>query len=99
MYRNCILHSHRNVIRFNNGRRNQRGGGPRLFLGAQAAVVAYGSPGTNQRFDWHEETRDNGDKVVISTSSVFGIKRARSPLEAGAQDFGCFAMDTAAASR
>lgn len=62
-------------------------------------MVAFGSPGTNLRFDWHEETRDNGDKVVISTSSIFGIKKVTFTTAAGAQDFGAFALDTAAAAR
>jgi N4-gp56 family major capsid protein len=100
MYRGCILHSHRNAIRFNNagsGLNVQAARG--LFLGSQAAVVAFGSPGTNLRFDWHEETRDNGDKVVISTSAIFGIKKVTFTTEVGAQDFGVFALDTACASR
>lgn len=70
-----------------------------LFLGSQAAVVAFGSPGTNLRYDWHEETRDNGDKVVITTSAIFGIKKVRFDTEAGSQDFGVFSLDTAAAAR
>ncbi|NDF46306.1 MAG: DUF4043 family protein, partial [Betaproteobacteria bacterium] len=66
----------------------------------QAAVVAFGSPGTNMRFDWHEETRDNGDKVVITTSSIFGIKKVTFTHDGvGAQDFGLFSLDTAAANR
>lgn len=102
MYRGCILHSHRNVIRFNNAGAGANVEAARaLFLGSQAAVVAFGSPGTNLRFDWHEETRDNGDKVVISTSAIFGIKKVRFDTEtaAGAQDFGVISLDTAAAAR
>lgn len=100
MYRGVILHSHRNVIRFNNAGAGGNVEAARgLFMGSQAAVVAFGSPGTNLRFDWHEETRDNGDKVVISTSSIFGIKKVTFATGAGAQDFGVFALDTAAASR
>jgi N4-gp56 family major capsid protein len=101
MYRGVILHSHRNVIRFNNAGSVANVEAARaLFLGSQAMVVAYGSPGTNMRFDWHEETRDNGDKVVISSSSIFGCKKVRFTTdEVGAQDFGCFAIDTACASR
>jgi hypothetical protein len=38
-------------------------------------VCAFGSPGTGLRFDWHEETRDNGNQVVISTNTIFGIKK------------------------
>lgn len=100
MYRGVILHSHRNVIRFNTaGAGGNVEAARALFMGAQAAVVAFGSPGTNMRFDWHEETRDNGDKVVISTSSIFGVKKVTFQTAAGAQDFGLFSLDTAAASR
>jgi N4-gp56 family major capsid protein len=99
MYRGVILHSHRNVIRFNTAGAGNVEAARALFLGSQAAVVAFGSPGTNLRFDWHEETRDNGDKVVISTSSIFGIKKVTFTTGAGAQDFGVFSLDTAAAAR
>lgn len=100
MYRGVILHSHRNVIRFNNAGAGANVEAARaLFMGSQAAVVAFGSAGTNMRFDWHEETRDNGDKVVISTSSIFGIKKTTYNTESGPQDFGVFALDTAAAAR
>lgn len=99
MYRGVILHSHRNAIRFNNAGAGNIEAARALFLGSQAAVCAFGSPGTNLRFDWHEETRDNGDKVVISTSSIFGIKKVTFTTDVGAQDFGVFALDTAAASR
>lgn len=100
MYRGCVLHSHRNVVRFNNAGSGANVEAARaLFLGSQAAVMAYGSPGTNLRFDWFEETRDNGDKVVISTSSIFGVKKVSFNTELGSQDFGAFALDTAAASR
>ncbi len=100
MYRGAILHSHRNVIRFNTaGAAANVEAARALFLGSQAAVVAFGSPGTNLRFDWHEETRDNGDKVVISTSSIFGVKKVSFNTDVGMQDFGAFALDTAAASR
>jgi N4-gp56 family major capsid protein len=100
MYRGCILHSHRNVIRFNNaGAGGNVEAARALFLGSQAAVVAFGSPGTNMRFSWNEETRDNGDKVVITTSSIFGVKKVRFTTDIGDQDFGVYALDTAAASR
>lgn len=101
MYRGCILHSHRNVVRFNNAGAGTVEAARALFLGSQAAVMAFGSPGTNLRFDWNEETRDNGDKVIISTSSIFGVKKVRFDTKSaqGEQDFGVFALDTAAASR
>lgn len=99
MYRGVILHSHRNVVRFNNAGAGTVEAARALFMGSQAAVMAFGSPGTNLRFDWNEETRDNGDKVVISTSSIFGVKKVTFTTETGANDFGVFALDTAAASR
>lgn len=107
MYRGCILHSHRNIIRtaIGSGATGTTGAGGSvpgaraLFLGSQAAVMAFGSPGTNLRFDWHEETRDNGDKVVITTGSIFGVKKTTFTTDIGAQDFGVFALDTAAAAR
>ncbi len=100
MYRGVILHSHRNAVRFANAGAGTNVEAARgLFLGSQAAVVAFGSPGTNLRYDWHEETRDNGDKVVITTSAIFGIKKVRFNTDIGQQDFGVFALDTAAAAR
>ena len=100
MYRGVILHSHRNAIRFATaGSGGNVEAARALFMGSQAAVVAFGSPGTNMRFDWHEETRDNGDKVVITTSSIFGVKKVTFTTPIGAQDFGLFSLDTAAASR
>lgn len=99
MYRGCILHSHRNVIRFDTAGTGAVEAARGLFLGSQAAVVAFGSPGTNLRFDWNEETRDNGDKVVITTSAIFGVKKASFDMDGTVQDFGAFALDTAAAAR
>jgi N4-gp56 family major capsid protein len=99
MYRGVILHSHRNVIRFGDYGGGSLAAARALFLGSQAAVMAFGSPGTNLRYDWHEETRDNGDKVVISTSSIFGVKKVSFTTDVGIQDFGVIAADTYAASR
>ena len=95
MYRGVILHSHRNAIRFNSwGSGSNKWGARALFMGSQAAVMAFGSPGTNMRFDWYEEARDNGDKVVITTSSIFGIKKCTFTTDNGVNDFGVFALDT-----
>ncbi len=100
MYRGVILHSHRNVVRFNDyGAGANYEAARALFMGSQAAVAAFGSPGTNLRFDWNEETRDNGDKVVISTSSIFGTKKVTWNMDGTNNDFGVFALDTYAASR
>lgn len=100
VHRNVVLHSHRNVIRHNDHGAGQNVETARaLFMGAQAGVIAYGSPGTGMRYGWHEETRDNGNQVVITTSSIFGIKKSVFEMGGVAQDHGVYALDTAAAAR
>lgn len=112
MYNNVVLHKHRAVIRFGDpvagsnaavsgtgvGTSGAVLGARGLFLGRQAGVVAFGSPGTGLRFDWHEEARDNGNQAVISTSSIFGIKKTtfRPNNSAGltSVDFGVIALDS-----
>jgi len=98
MYNSVVLQEHKGVVRFNDyGAGANVAAARSLLLGAQAAVVAFGSPGTGLRFDWYEETRDNGNQVVISTSSIFGLKKARYTIDGTARDFGIIALDTAAA--
>lgn len=75
MYRGVVLHSHKSVVRFNNaGADSLQPAARATFMGKQAAVMAYGSPGQGLRYDWHEETRDNGNQVVISSSTINGTK-------------------------
>ena len=57
-------------------------------------TMAFGSAGTGLRFDWHEETRDNGNQVVISTNSIFGINKTTF----NSKDYGVIAIDTYAAA-
>jgi N4-gp56 family major capsid protein len=98
MFRNAVLHSHKNAIRFMAGSANGVECARALMLGVQAGVVAYGSPGTSLRYDWFEDLRDNGDKVVISSSSIFGTKKVGFQMDDGTvKDFGVMALDTAAA--
>ncbi len=98
MYRGVVLHAHRNVIRYKGGAGNAVDCARALFMGVQAGVMAYGSPGTSLRYDWFEEARDNGDKVVISSSSIFGTKKTGFTMDDGiVKDFGVMALDTAAA--
>jgi N4-gp56 family major capsid protein len=89
MYNNVVLHSHKSVIRDTIDVPAARA----LFLGEQAAVCAFGSAGTGMRFDWNEEMEDRGNQVVISTSSIFGIKKCRF----NSKDFGVMQLQTAAA--
>lgn len=94
MYNNVLLHEHKAVIRYDDyGAGSNVEAARALFLGAQAGAMAFGSPGTGMRFQWHEETRDNGNQVVISTAAIWGAKKCTF----NSNDFGVIAVDTAAA--
>lgn len=99
MYNQVVMHKHRAILRRNDG--GAGGNIPvvrNLFMGRQAGVVAFGSPGTGLRFDWNEEPRDNGNQAVITTSSIFGVKKTSFTIDGTAYDFGVIAMDCAAAA-
>ena len=98
MYNNVVLHKHRAVLRRTDGGAGSVAVARALFLGRQAGVVAFGSPGTGLRFDWNEESRDNGNQAVITTSSIFGVKKTRFTIDTVEKDFGLIAIDTAAAN-
>lgn len=98
MYNNVVLHKHRAALRRTDGGAGSVHVARALFLGRQAGVVAFGSPGTGLRFDWHEESRDNGNQAVITTSSIFGIKKTRFSIAGTERDTGVIAIDTAAAN-
>lgn len=96
-YNNVVMHKHRNVIQFSDyGAGANLPAARALFMGAQAALLSYGSPGTGQRFDWTEEQKDHGDKVKIGSNSIFGVKKATYKSADGAvtRDFGVMAVDT-----
>jgi N4-gp56 family major capsid protein len=93
MYNNVVLHEHQAVIRFSDYGSGQNVEAARaIFLGFQAAVLAFGTSGTGLRFGWHEEERDNGNQVVITTHSIFGINK----VTFNGLDFGIMAIDSAA---
>ena len=93
MIDNVVLHKHKNVPLYSDYGGGAIAASRALFMGCQAAVCAFGSPGTKLRFDWHEETRDNGNEIVISSSSIFGVKKTRF----NSMDYGVMAIDNAAA--
>lgn len=98
LYNNVILHSHKNAILFNDyGSGANVAAARALFLGRQAGVVAFGSPGTKLRFGWDEEMEDRGNQVVITTHSIIGVKKSAYTIDGTSRDFGVVAMDTAAA--
>lgn len=95
MINNVVLHSHKGVIRFSDyGAGSNVAASRSLFMGTQAAVCAFGSPGTGLRFDWNEESRDNGNQAVITTATICGMKKTTF----NSKDFGVIAVDSAAAN-
>jgi N4-gp56 family major capsid protein len=97
MYANVIIHKHRNVVGFTDyGAGTNLPARRALFMGAQAAAIAFGSPGTGLRFDWTEESKDHGNSVKIGTNSIFGIKKVtyKSKDATVQRDFGVIAQDT-----
>jgi N4-gp56 family major capsid protein len=96
MYNDTILHKHKGVILSDDyGAGANVKSARALFLGAQAAVCAFGSAGTGLRFDWNEEQVDRGNQVVITTASIFGVKKTAFTIDGVSRDFGSIALDTA----
>lgn len=92
LYNDVILHKHKNVIRFTDYGVGAVHAARAMFMGAQAIECAYGSANGETRYGWNEETRDNGNQVIITSSCIFGVKKTRF----GGKDFGMMALDTAA---
>jgi len=93
MWNGVVLHSHPNIVSFTNyGAASNVGASRALFCGVQAGAIAFGSPGADLRFGWNEETRDNGNRVIISTHTIWGAKK----VTYNGYDFGVIAIDTAA---
>ena len=90
MIDNVVLHSHKSAIRFSNyGAGANLPAARALFMGRQAGVVAYGTPG-GQRLSWAEETKDYGNEPTIVAGMIFGLKKSRF----NGRDFGVTAIDT-----
>ncbi len=95
MYNNVVLHSHEIAIQFNDyGAGSNVAAARAIFMGRQAGVVAYGSPGNGLRMSWHEEQEDHGNEILISSAAILGRKKTRF----NGYDFGQFSFDTAAAN-
>lgn len=93
IWNDVTLHKHQNVIRFTDyGAGSNVNASRALFLGLQAGVIAFGSPGQDLRFGWNEEGRDNNNKVVITSHTIWGFKK----VTFNGYDFGVMAIDTAA---
>ena len=90
---NVVLHKHRNVIRFSDyGAGTNVLAARALFMGRQAAVVAYGTAG-GLRYSWEENTKDYGNEPTVASGFIGGIKKT----VFNGKDFGILSIDTAAA--
>ena len=90
MIGNSILHSHRNTIRFADyGAGANLPAARALFMGRQAAVIAYGSKG-GLRFDWKEEEKDFGNEPTVASGFIGGVKKT----QFNGKDFGVISIDT-----
>jgi N4-gp56 family major capsid protein len=92
MINNIVLHSHESAIRFADyGAGSNVAAARALFLGKQAAVVAYGTAG-GFRMTWQEETDDFGNEPTVASGTILGISKTRF----NNRDFGVVSIDTAA---
>lgn len=96
MYADCVIHKHRNVVRFGDYGGGNVPAARALFLGSQAATIAYGSTGGSGRFRWTEVLTDHENEVEIGSHSIFGVKKSTYKSKDGSvqRDFGVMAIDT-----
>lgn len=96
MYNGIVMHEHRNVIRMDDtlGNGLTIPAARALFIGTQAALLAFTGETQESSMVWHEETDDRGNQMVFSSSCIYGVKKARYDNK----DFGVIAVDTAAAN-
>lgn len=98
MHNNVVLHAHRNIIRFSDyGAGANVPAARALFLGKQAAFVAYGDNESGTRLKWTEEQKDHENSVAIGVAGIVGVKKATYKSKDGniSRDFGVMALDTA----
>lgn len=92
MINNVVLHSHESVIRFSDyGAGGNVAASRAIFMGRQAAVIAFGSKG-GLRFTWQEKKADYENLASINAGTIMGMKKARF----NGKDFGVLSIDTAA---
>lgn len=90
MINNVVLHSHENVIRFDDyGAGANLPAARALFMGRQAGVIAYGTP-SQMRFMWKEEMEDYDNEPTVVAGIILGMKKTRF----NGRDFGVMALDT-----
>lgn len=98
MYADCVIHKHRNVPRFNDYGGASVKAARAMFLGSQAASLAYGSGAGSgaTRYRWTEVMTDHEDHVEIGTHCILGVKKSTYKSKDGqvTRDFGVIALDT-----
>jgi len=94
MINNVVLHDHESVIRFTDAGAGANLPAARaLYMGRQAAVVAFGTTG-GMRMSWKEEVDDYENEPSVLAGTIVGIKKTRF----NGKDFGVLALDTYAAN-
>lgn len=96
-YADCIMHKHRNVVRFSDyGAGGDLPAARALFLGAHAGIIAWAKNGNINRMNWYEEEVDRGNALAIAASAIYGTKRTVYTDKEGANpiDYGVIAVDT-----
>lgn len=94
MLANTVLHSHESAVRFSDyGAGVNLPASRSLFMGKQAAVIAYGT-GAGSRFQWIEERDDYGNLINAASGVIFGVKKTRW----NSKDFGVVALDSYSAA-
>lgn len=95
MYNKVVLQEHDTCILFGDaGSGTNLPAARALFLGRQAGVVAWGSPGNGQRIKWREDLEDRGRELVITAEQIQGVKKTRFEVDGVSRDFGVMALDT-----
>lgn len=94
MLANTILHSHESVVRFSDyGAGANLPASRSLFMGRQAAMIAYGT-GPGSRYQWIEERDDYGNLINAASGVIVGVKKSRW----NNKDFGVVALDSYSAA-
>ena len=94
-YGDVVMHVHRNTIRFDDyGASGAVAASRMLFLGAQAGISAYGGYDRKSRYLWHEEAKDAGNKLYVTSGNIMGCKKTRF----NSKDLNIIAVDVACAN-
>lgn len=79
MYNNTILHESNRLPKGTASASNSTGVAIRraVFVGAQAAAVAFGRKSGKNTYSWREEMFDYGNQLGVAAGSIWGLKKCR----------------------